>query len=140
MEAPPRNKSDQTDRDGQLLREGTRHLIYRGPLRIGEIEETTAVHESGRDYGFRIGLTAMCLRDPECKHPTALLEKRFRTVASAVRAIKQAEQQWWNRLPKEKRQQVGGKGKAKSKRKQKARPDVITDIFERCGNRDSRRA
>jgi hypothetical protein len=90
-----------TDRGGQLLREGTRHLIYRGPLRIGEIEETTAVHESGRDYGFRSGLSATCLRDPECRHPTALLDKRFRTVASAVRAIKQAELQWWNRLRKE---------------------------------------
>jgi hypothetical protein len=82
------------DRDGQLLREGTRHLIYRGPLRIGEIEETTAVHESGRDYGFQPGLTAMCLRDPECRHPTALLDKRFRTVSSAVKAIKQAEHRW----------------------------------------------
>jgi hypothetical protein len=61
------------DRDGQLLREGTRHLIYRGPLRIGEIEETTVVHENGRDYGFHAGLTVMCLRDPERRHPTALL-------------------------------------------------------------------
>jgi hypothetical protein len=83
-----------TDRDGQLLREGTRYLIYRGPLRIGEIEETTAVYESGHDYGFRVGLVAMCLRDPECRHPTALLEKRFRSVASAVRTIKEAELKW----------------------------------------------
>ena len=87
-----------TDQDGQLLGEGTRHLIYRGPLRIGEIEETTAVRDIGRDYGFRIGLTATCLRDPERRYPTALLDKRFRTVASALKAIKQAEQQWWNSL------------------------------------------
>jgi len=98
-----------TDRDGQLLREGTRHLIYRGPLRIGEIEETTAVHESGRDYGFRSGLSAMCLRDPECRYPTVLFDKRCRTVASAVKAIKRAEQQWWNSLPKNEGQQGGGK-------------------------------
>ena len=78
-------------------------------MRIGEIEETTGVHESNRDYGFRIGLTAMCFRDPECRYPTALLDKRFRTVASAVRAIKQAEEQWWNSLPKDESQQVGGK-------------------------------
>jgi hypothetical protein len=50
-----------TDQEGRLLREGTRHLIYRGPLRIGEIEETTAVHESGQQYGLRPGLAAMCL-------------------------------------------------------------------------------
>ena len=100
------------DRDGQLLREGTRHLIYRGPLRIGEIEETTVVHENGRDYGFHAGLTVMCLRDPERRHPTALLNKRFRTVASAVRAIKQAEQQWWESLPRTK---VCGCGESKSR-------------------------
>jgi hypothetical protein len=112
-----------TDQDGQLLREGTRHLIYRGPLRIGEIEETTAVHESGRDYGFRIGLTAMCLRDPERTYPTTLLDKRFRTVASALRAIKQAEQQWWNNLPNDESRQVGGNEKTKAKQsgKQKRR-------------------
>jgi hypothetical protein len=84
-------------------------------LRIGEIEETTAVHESGRAYGFRIGLTAMCLRDPECRYPTALLDKRFRIVASAVRAIKQAEKQWWNSLPRNESQQVGRKENAKAK-------------------------
>jgi hypothetical protein len=104
-----------TDREGHLLREGTRHLIYRGPLRIGEIEETTVVHDNGQEYGFHAGLTAMCLRDPECRHPTALLNKRFRTVASAVKAIKQAEQQWWKSLPKDQRvrrkQKPDGKGK-----------------------------
>ena len=107
-----------TDQEGRLLREGTRHLIYRGPLRIGEIEETTVVHESGRDYGFRHGLTAMCLRDPEYRHPTALLAKRFRTVGAAVKAIRLAEQQWLKDLPKEQGRQVGrrrkppaGKGK-----------------------------
>jgi hypothetical protein len=99
------------DRDGQLLREGTRHLMYRGPLRIGEIEETTVVHENGRDYGFHAGLTVMCLRDPERRHPTALLDKRFRTVASAVRAIKQAEQQWWESLPKDESLRVRRKQK-----------------------------
>ena len=35
----------ETDEEGHLLREGTRHLIYRGPLRIGEIEETIAVQD-----------------------------------------------------------------------------------------------
>ena len=90
-----------TDQEGRLLREGTRHLIYRGPLRIGEIEETTAVHECGQEYGFRPGLAAMCLRDIECRYPTALLNARFRTVASAVRAIKHAERQWLERLPKD---------------------------------------
>jgi hypothetical protein len=100
-----------TDREGHLLREGTRHLIYRGPLRIGEIEETTVVHENGEEYGFHAGLTAMCLRDPECRHPTALLNKRFKTVASAVKAIKQAEHQWWKILPKDESQRVRRKRK-----------------------------
>ena len=86
-----------TDREGQLLREGTRHLIYRGPLRIGEIEQTTAVHENGQEYGFRPGLAAMCLHDPECRYPTVLINVHFKTVAAAVKAIKQAEQQWLRR-------------------------------------------
>jgi hypothetical protein len=42
---------------------------------------------------------------------TALLNKRFRTVASAVRAIKQAEQQWWKSLPKDDGQRVRRKQK-----------------------------
>ena len=105
-----------TDRDGQLLREGTRHLIYRGPLRIGEIEETAAVHEGGREYGFRIGLTAMCLHNPECRHPTALLSKRFRTVDSAIKAIKQAEELWRKSLPKDKIRRVARKRKPAAKR------------------------
>ena len=100
-----------TDRNGNLLREGTRHLIYRGPLRIGEIEETTAVYESGRDYGFRIGLSAMCLRNTECRHPTALLSKRFRSVDSAVKSIKQAEQLWRKSLPKDETRPVCGEGR-----------------------------
>jgi hypothetical protein len=65
-------------------------------------------------YGFQPGLTAMCLRDPECRYPIALLDKRFRTVASAVKAIKQAEQQWWKSLPKDERRQVGQKRKTKA--------------------------
>ena len=105
-----------TDEEGHLLREGTRHLIYRGPLRIGEIEETTAVHESGQEYGFRPGLAAMCLRDIECRYPTALLNARFRTVASAVRAIKHAERQWLERLPKDEHQELGRKRKAAARK------------------------
>jgi len=108
-----------TDQDGQLLGEGTRHLIYRGPLRIGEIEETTAVRDIGRDYGFRIGLTATCLRDPERRYPTALLDKRFRTVASALKAIKQAEQQWWNSLLTTRASRSAERSKAKQSGKQK---------------------
>ena len=108
-----------TDQEGRLLREGTRHLIYRGPFRIGEIEETTAVHESGQEYGFRPGLTTMCLRDIECRYPTALLDARFRTVASAIKAIKQAEQQWFEHLPKDKHQQTGRKRKVARMRKAK---------------------
>jgi hypothetical protein len=108
-----------TDREGKFLREGARHLIYRGPLRIGEIEETTAVHENGEEYGLRLGLSAMCLRDPECSYPTTLLDKRFKTVAAAVRAIKRAEQQWLRCLPKEENQQVGRKAKRKVGGKEK---------------------
>ena len=108
-----------TDQEGRLLREGTRHFIYRGPLRIGEIEETTAVHERGRQYGFRPGIAAMCLRDIECRYPTTLLEARFRTVASAIKAIKQAAQQWFEHLPKDKHQQTGRKRKVARMRKAK---------------------
>ena len=105
-----------TNSGGQVLREGTRHLVYRGAMRIGEIEETTAVHESGQEYGFRPGLAAMCLRDQECRYPTALLDVHFKTVAAAVKAIKQAEQQWLKRLPKEESQQTERKRRAKAKR------------------------
>ena len=90
-----------TDREGHLLREGTRHLIYRGPLRIGEIEQTTAIHENGQEYGFRRGLAAICLHDPNCRFPTILIDAHFKTAAAAVKAIKQAEQQWLKRRPEE---------------------------------------
>jgi len=38
-----------TDQEGRLLREGMRHLVYRGPLRIGEIEETTLFMKLARN-------------------------------------------------------------------------------------------
>lgn len=108
-----------TDREGRLLREGTRHLVYRGPLRIGEIEETTTVHEAGQEYGFRPGLAVTCLRDIECRYPTALLDARFRTVASAIKAIKRGERQWLEHLAAVERQQTGRKRKATARGKVK---------------------
>jgi hypothetical protein len=108
-----------TDGEGRLLREGTRHLVYRGPLRIGEIEETTTVHEAGQEYGFRPGLAVTCLRDIECRYPTALLDARFRTVNSAIKAIKRSERQWLEHLPAVERQQTGRKRKATARGKAK---------------------
>jgi hypothetical protein len=105
-----------TDREGRLLREGTRHLVYRGPLRIGEIEETTTVHEAGQKYGFRPGLAVTCLSDIECRYPTALLDARFRTVASATKAIKRAERQWLEHLPAVEHRQAGRERKATARR------------------------
>jgi hypothetical protein len=46
-----------------------------------------------------------------------LLNKRFRTVASAVKAIKQAEQQWWRSLPKDESRRVRRKAKPGGKAK-----------------------
>ncbi len=114
------------DEESRLLREGTRHLIYRGPLRIGEIEETIAVHQNGQQYGFRPGLTAMCLRDIECRYPTALLKARFRTVASAIKAIKHAERQWLERLPKDERHELGQSAKQRPGRAEATRHDRQT--------------
>ena len=108
-----------TDREGRLLREGTRHLVYRGPLRIGEIEETTTVHEAGQEYGFRPGLAVTSLRDRECRYPTALLNARFRTVNSAIKAIKRSERQWLDHLPAVERQQTRRKRKATARGKAK---------------------
>ena len=113
-----------TDRDGRLLREGTRHLVYRGPLRIGEIEETTTVHEAGQEYGFRPGLVAMGLRDPECRYPTVLIDALFKTVVAAVKAIKQAEQQWLSRRSDEEAQQTIREGKTARNPRRKAKPST----------------
>jgi hypothetical protein len=106
-----------TDLAGQVLREGTRHLVYRGPMRIGEIEETTVVHETGQGFGFHRCLMAMCLRDPECGYPTALLDNHFKTVTSAVKAIKHAEQNWLKCLPKAEGQQLRQRSNSGSKAK-----------------------
>ena len=110
-----------TDRDGRLLREGTRHLVYRGPLRIGEIEETITVHEAGQEYGFRPGLVAMGLRDPECRYPTVLIDARFKTVVAAVKAIKQAEQHWLKRRSDQEAQLTNPGRKTKRNPRRKAK-------------------
>jgi hypothetical protein len=49
----------------------------------------------------------------------ALLDKRFRSVASAVRTIKEAELKWRNSLSRDESQEGDGKGKSASKLKQR---------------------
>jgi hypothetical protein len=102
---------------GDLLREGVRHFVYRGAMRIGEIEETTVDHQTGQRNGFRPGLTALGLDNPKCAYPTKLLGDRFKTVTEAIDAIKRAELRWMKCL-------ANRDDRRKVERLRKSRPDA----------------